>query len=102
MIPSFFFINNTRAPQGDTLDRMKPLSTRSYNCVFNSFNSVGAILYGGIKMGVDLGNRSIPNFNSQSGGNPSKSSINTFENSCTIGTLSKVTFRVEVSIRCAK
>ena len=53
-------------------------------------------------MGADLEKKSIPNFNSLSGGNPSKSLENISENSRTIGTLSKVTFGVEVSITCAK
>ena len=54
MVLSFFFINNTRAPQGETLGQMKPLSTRSCNWIFNSFNSTGVILYGGIEMRVEL------------------------------------------------
>ena len=44
--PSFFFTNNTGAPHGEILGLMKPLSRRSFNCSFNSFNSAGAILYG--------------------------------------------------------
>ena len=102
MVSFFLFINNTGAPQDDTLNQMKALSTKSCNCVFNSFSLVGVILYGGIEMGANLGKRSIPNSNSLSDGNLSKSSGNTFENSHTTGKLFKITFGVEVSITCAK
>ena len=81
---------------------MKPLSTRSCSCVFNSFNSVGAIIYGGIEMKANLGNKLIPNFDSLSGGNCDKYSRNTSENSHMISTLSKVTYGVKISITCAK
>ena len=96
MVPSFFFTNNIGVPQGDTLGWMKPLSTRSCNYVFNSFSLVGVILYGGIKMKVDSSKGSIPNSNSLSSDNLGKSSKNTSKNSHTIGTLSKVTFRVGI------
>ena len=53
-------------------------------------------------MGADPGKKSISNSNSLYGDNLGKSLRNTFENSCTIGTLFKVTFEVEISITCAK
>ena len=71
---------------------MKPLSTKSYNWVFNSFNSAGAILYEGIRMRADLDNNSIPNSNSCCGDRLDKSLGNTFENSRITSTISKVTF----------
>ena len=74
IVPYFFFTNNTGAPQRDTLDRMKPLSTKSCSWVFNSFNSIGAILYDDMEIGAEPGNTSIPNSSSLSGGNPDKSS----------------------------
>nr|GFD35146.1 hypothetical protein [Tanacetum cinerariifolium] len=40
--PSFFLTNNTRAPHGDELDRIKPFSDSSFSCSDNSFNSDGA------------------------------------------------------------
>ena len=81
---------------------MKPLLARSCNWVFNSFNLARAILYDGIEMRVDPGNKSILNSNSRFGGNLDKSLKNTSENSHTIGALFKVTFKVEVSTTCAK
>ena len=44
--PSFFFTNNTGAPHGEWLGRMKPLLNSSCSCVCNSFSSAVAILYG--------------------------------------------------------
>ena len=102
MVPSFFFTNNTGAPHGDKLSHINPLSTKSCSWVFNSFSSAGAILYGGIEMGVEPDNNSILNSNSQSGGKLDKSSRNSSRNSCTIGTLSKFTFEEDLSITCAK
>ena len=98
MISSFFFTNNTDAPHGDTLDRKNPLSTKSWSWVFNSFSSASAMLYGGIETGVELGNSSILNYNSLSGGKPEKSLGNTLVNSHTTGTLSKVTSEKDLSI----
>ena len=102
MVSSFFFTNNTGAPYGDTFDQIKPLSTKSLSWVFNSFNSVVAILYGGIEIGVELDNSSILNSNSLSGGKHGKFSGNTFENSHITATLSKVTYGVDLSTTCAK
>ena len=95
VVPSFFFTNNTGAPQGDTFGQMKPLSTRSCNYVFNSFNSVEAILYDGIKMRANPSKRSMLNSNSLSSGNLGKSLKNTFKNSHTTGTFFKIFFGVE-------
>ncbi|KAK4737181.1 hypothetical protein R3W88_000878 [Solanum pinnatisectum] len=88
--PSFFFLNNTGAPHGEILGLMKPLSRRSFNCSFNSLSSAGAILLGGIKIGWVYGMRSIPKSISLSGGTSRKSSGNTFENSLTTRTDSRV------------
>ena len=73
-LPSFFFINNTDAPHGDVLGRMKPLSVSSYNCSFNSLNSAGDKWYGALEMGVALRIRSMPNSTSQWGGKLGSSS----------------------------
>ncbi|CAL9075519.1 unnamed protein product [Musa textilis] len=61
MDPSFFFTNRTGAPQGDTLGRIKPLSKSFWICFFNSSNSIGAILYGGLEIGAVPSRRSIVN-----------------------------------------
>ena len=39
----FFFTNNIEAPHGEVLERIKPLSNKSYNCPFNSLNLAGAM-----------------------------------------------------------
>src|SRR5688572_8995791 len=65
---------------------MKPFSSKSFNCSFNSFNSAGAIRYGGIEIGWVSGRRSIPNSISLSGGIPGNSSGNTSKNSLTTET----------------
>ncbi|GKF85186.1 hypothetical protein Tco_0250084 [Tanacetum coccineum] len=44
--PSLFFTNNTGAPHGDELGRIKPFSDNSYSFSDNSFNSDGAKRYG--------------------------------------------------------
>ncbi|GJR50683.1 hypothetical protein Tco_1401204 [Tanacetum coccineum] len=44
--PSFFFTNNTRAPHGDELGRIKPFSNNSCSCLDNSFILDGAKRYG--------------------------------------------------------
>ncbi|KAJ0533507.1 hypothetical protein HanIR_Chr09g0409141 [Helianthus annuus] len=41
-VPSFFFTNNTGAPQGEELGQMKPLSKSSCSCLDSSSSSVGA------------------------------------------------------------
>ena len=100
MVPSFFFTKSTGEPQGKTLGQMKPLSTRSCNLLFNSFNSIGTILYGGIEMETELDNNSNSNSNSQSGGRLGNFLKNTYGNSRTNGTLSKVTFEKDLSTTC--
>jgi hypothetical protein len=60
--PSFFLTNNTGAPYGDELGRIKPLSRSS--------NSNDAILYGALEIGLVLDTYSIPNSTSLCGGNP--------------------------------
>ena len=83
---SFFLTNNTGAPHGEELGRIKPFSSKSFNCSFNSFNSAGAILYGGIDIGVVPGNTSMEKSISRSGGKPGSYSGNTSGNSFTTGT----------------
>ncbi|MFS7922844.1 hypothetical protein Hanom_Chr03g00253791 [Helianthus anomalus] len=58
-VPSFFFANNTGAPQGEELGRMKPLSKSSCNCVDSSSSSDGAKRYGARAMGAAPGASSI-------------------------------------------
>ncbi|KAG4202562.1 hypothetical protein ERO13_A05G345812v2, partial [Gossypium hirsutum] len=70
IVPSFFFTKKTGAPQGEKLSRSKPLSINSCNIAFNSFNSVGAILYGAIDIRVIPDTNAIPNSTSQIGGKP--------------------------------
>ena len=79
IVPSFFFTNKTGAPHGELLGLIKPLSSNSCNCYFNSFNSVGAIRYGEIDIGFVPCNKSILNSISLSGANPGKSSGKTSE-----------------------
>jgi hypothetical protein len=43
-VPSFFLTNNTGAPQDELFVLMNPLSSNSYNCTFNSVDSISAIL----------------------------------------------------------
>ena len=56
----FFLANNTGAPLGDMLGWKKPLSSRSFNCNFNSLSSIGSIIYGGIEIGFVSGSKLIP------------------------------------------
>ncbi|MFS7943223.1 hypothetical protein Hanom_Chr06g00497731 [Helianthus anomalus] len=44
-VPSFFFTNNTGAPQGEELGRIKPFSKSSCSCFDSSSNSDGARRY---------------------------------------------------------
>ena len=87
--PSFFFTNNTGAPHGEILGLMKPLSTRSFNCSFNSLSSAGAILLEGTELGLESRRISIPNLIPLSGETLRRSSGNTFGNSQTTGTDSR-------------
>ena len=83
--PSFFFTNNTGAPQGEVLGLMNPLSSRSCNYAFSSFNSAGAIQYGDIDMGFVPGTSSMLNSTFLLGGKPSSSPRNISANSFTTG-----------------
>ena len=58
-VPSFFFTNNTSAPQGDTLGLMYPLSSISFNYDFNSTSSGVLIVYGAFDVGVTHGTNSM-------------------------------------------
>ena len=83
--PSFFFTNNTGAPQGEELGLMNPLSNRSCNCVFSFFNSAGAIRYRAMDIGFIPGMRSMLNYTFLSGGKLGSSPENTSVNFFTIG-----------------
>lgn len=66
-VPSFFFTNNTGAPQYDTFVLINPRSNGSCNLDFSSFNSIRAILYSAIKNGVVPETTSMANSTSLSG-----------------------------------
>ncbi|KAK4717889.1 hypothetical protein R3W88_016227 [Solanum pinnatisectum] len=83
-------MNKTGAPHGEILGRMKPLSKKSFNCSFNSFNSAGAIWLRGIEIGCVSRKRSISKSLSLSRGILGKSSRNTSGNSFTIEIDSRV------------
>ena len=68
--PFFFLTNKTGAPRGKMLGLTKPLSNNSCNCIFNSPNYAGAILYDVIEIGVAPGNNSMVKSVSLTGGNP--------------------------------
>jgi hypothetical protein len=76
--------------QGEELRRMKPLSINSFNCTFNSANSLGVILYGHLEMGVMPCCSSMVNSTSQYGGMPGKSSRKTSGYSRAIGISSRL------------
>jgi len=101
-VPSFFLTNNTGAPHGDTLRRMKPFSSSSCNCTFNFFNSAGAILYGFMEIGSTPGITLISNYTSLSGGNPGNSSGNAFGKSYTVGMSLNARLPTWVSTTCDK
>nr|GFC60719.1 hypothetical protein [Tanacetum cinerariifolium] len=82
--PSFFLTNKTRAPQGEELGLMKPLSESSYSFFDNSFILNGANRYWARATGAAPGIRSIWNSTGRAGGRPSKSSGNTSRKSRTI------------------
>ena len=88
-LSSFFFKNKAGHPQGEVLGWMNPLSSNSCNCLFNSANSVGGILYGLLETGVVPSCNSIENSISRSGGIPGKSSGKTSAYSHTTGIFSK-------------
>jgi hypothetical protein len=77
-------MNNAGQPQGEELGRIKPLSNKSFNWIFNSANSSHDILYGALEIGDALGYNSIRNSMALSGGIPNKSSGNMSGNSRTI------------------
>lgn len=97
--PSFFFMNNTVTLQSNTLDQIKPLSTSSYDC---SFNSVVAIRYIGKDIGVVSRTRLIAKLLSFSKGKPRRSSGNIYGKSPTTGIFSKLISLTRVSITRAK
>ena len=68
------FANRTRAPHGEVLGLMNPLSSSSCNWTLSSCNSTGAILCGVIEMGEVPGCNSIPKSTTLYGGNPGSSS----------------------------
>lgn len=83
MLPSFFLTKRIEAPQGKTLDLMKPCTNSSYNEVLNSMSPSGAIQYGTLEKGTVIGTKSMANFISLAGGNPGTSSRKTTANSLT-------------------
>nr|GEW60255.1 hypothetical protein [Tanacetum cinerariifolium] len=68
--PSFFITNNTRAPHGDELSRIKPFSDNSFSCSDNSFVLDGDTRYGTRAIGAAPGIRSIRNSTCLGGGSP--------------------------------
>jgi hypothetical protein len=58
---SFFFTNKAGQPQGEVLGWIYPLSKISFNCTFNSANSLGVILYGRLEIGAVSGCSSMVN-----------------------------------------
>ncbi|MFS7936418.1 hypothetical protein Hanom_Chr05g00415331 [Helianthus anomalus] len=58
-VPSFFFTNNTGAPKGEELGRIKPFSKSSCSCFDSSSSSDGASRYGVRAMGAAPGASSI-------------------------------------------
>src|SRR5262249_4519790 len=92
----------TDTPHSELLGLTNPLSSISYSCTFNPFNSISAIWYGVIKMGLVPRKRSIPNSISFSGGKPDNFSRNTSENSFTIDNCDKLLVSTLMSLICAK
>ena len=66
--PSFFLTNNTGAPQGDTLGRIKLLSNRSCSCDLSSFSYAGAMRYETLEMSPVPGSSSILKSTARDGG----------------------------------
>ncbi|MFS7966851.1 hypothetical protein Hanom_Chr09g00778721 [Helianthus anomalus] len=60
-VPSFFFTNNTGAPQGEEIGRIKPFSKSSCSFFDSSSSSVGAKRYGARAIGAAPGASSIWN-----------------------------------------
>lgn len=82
--PSFFCTNGIGAPLEETLDLMNPLSNKSFDCSFYSFNSVWAILYRRTEIACILGRTQILKSISLSGGTLGSSSGKSLGNSLTI------------------
>ena len=80
-LPCFFFINKTEVPQSDVLGQIKLLSIKFYSWTFNSFNSIGTILEGGIEIGSIPGMTSMQNSISFSNGTLGNSLGNMSRNS---------------------
>ena len=59
--PSGFFMKTASAPQGELLDLIKFLFSRSTGCTFNSFILVGVVLLGGLLTDSYPDTRSIRN-----------------------------------------
>ena len=67
---SFFLANNTRAPQSEVLDLIKPLSNNFCSWTLSSCNLAGVILCGVIEIGNVSRCNSIIKSTSLYGGNP--------------------------------
>ena len=72
--PFFFLTNENGEPRSETLDRIKTLSNRSFNCSLNSFNSSSVIFYGRIEIGRESEIMSVTKSISFSRGTPGRSS----------------------------
>ena len=77
-------------PRGDTLGRIKPLSIKSFNYSFSSFNSTVAILYGVIEIVRVSRMMSMQKSISLSEGTLGRSSGKTSGNSLTEGKVSQL------------
>ena len=81
---------------------MNPLSRSSCNWFINSFIYDGASRYGDLAIGAAPVTKSILNSTWRGGGNPGRSSGNTFGYSQTMGTSSNFFFSGSVLIMYAK
>ena len=90
--PSLFLMNKTCALQGDTLGRIYPLSSNSYNCILHFVNSGILIWYGARDTGVENDIRSMVKSKYHLGGNTDILSRNTTSNSFKIGNCSNSIF----------
>ena len=98
----FLFNKQDRAPHGESLSFIKSRSNKSCNCNFNSFNSVGIILYGIIEIGATPGVTSILKAISFSGGKDSNYSRKISGYSFITGKSSNLTLLLGIFIRKAK
>jgi hypothetical protein len=60
ILPVTCYIDNSvrlhvNKPQGEELRQIYPFSNNYFNCIFNSANSLGVILYGRLEIGVVSG-----------------------------------------------